>query len=463
LAGSLEARTIGEGRLRGEDVVSVAGVAAPSPSDRRRPRLAGVVASLTAAKVLGAASGFISGPLLARALGASGRGELAAIVVPLTLAPAVLGLGISSYAYRELPRGRAVKDVLGSLGLPLVIIGLLAAACAVPIADALAGGRAVVRTFLIVGLLSMPLLLLAQLLYSSLAGLERWRPLIAATLIPFAVPFVAVVVLYVVGRLTVANAAAATIAGSLLAMCPALSLLTAGRPRFRLPLARKGLDFGLKSWLGGLAQLANARLDQLLMITVVSSRELGLYAVATTLSGASSLATGALAPPLMTRVASGETRLMADAVRVALAGTLVLNVALALITPVLLTVLFGPEFSHAVPTAIVLLAANVPLSAGAVLSSALQADGAPVIPSVGEGIALIITVVGLIALLKPLGGLGAALVSLAAYSASFIYQLVMARRRVRVPIHRFVVPRRADLRWAAALVKLAISRFRTAL
>ncbi len=56
------------------------------------------------------------------------------------------------------------------------------------------------------------------------------------------------------------------------------------------------------------------------MITVVSPSQLGLYAVATTLSGASTLAAGALSAPLMTRVAAGETSLMADAVRITLGG-----------------------------------------------------------------------------------------------------------------------------------------------
>src|SRR5215471_12551029 len=119
---------------------------------RARPRLTGVFVRLAAVNLLGAATGFITGPLLARALGASGRGDLAAVQVPLALVPAVLSLGIPAFAYRTLPRGRSAKEVIGSLGLPLLVIGLLTAAAAVPIADALAGGREVVRTYLIVGL-----------------------------------------------------------------------------------------------------------------------------------------------------------------------------------------------------------------------------------------------------------------------------------------------------------------------
>jgi O-antigen/teichoic acid export membrane protein len=315
---------------------------------------------------------------------------------------------------------------------------------------------------LIVVFALMPMLLVTELLYSCTAGLARWRAITFAILIPFEVPFVAIVGLYAVRHLTVGTAAAATIAGAVLAVIPCLPVLRMGRPIFRFSVAREGVSFGLKSWLGGLAQLANGRLDQLLMITAVSPTQLGLYAVATTLAGASTLVAGALAAPLMTRVAAGETRLMADAVRIMLVGTFLLDLALAAVTPALLPLLFGPEFSAAVPMAIVLLAANVPLSTTIVLSSGLQGDGAPLIPSIGEGIALVVTVVGLIVLLPPLEGLGAAIVSLAAYSSSFVFQLVVAQRRMRLPFSVFLVPRGSDAQWARAQLSNVVARLRPA-
>jgi O-antigen/teichoic acid export membrane protein len=427
---------------------------------RPRARVSGVFASLTVANALGAATGFISGPLLARALGASGRGDLAAIVVPLALAPPVLGLGVGTFAFRQLPRGRPIGEIVGSLGLPLVVIGLLAAAAAVPLADALAGGRETVRTFLIIGFVLMPVTLVEGLLLACLAALEYWRRVVVATATPFLVPFAAIVVLYVLDDLTVGTAAAATLIGSLLPIVLCLPLLTAGRPIFRLRLARSGISFGLKAWIGGLALLANLRLDQFIMITVVAPRVLGLYAVATTISGASGLATGALQPPLMTRIAGGERHLLPQAVRVTLAASVVMGVVLALLTPAILSVLFGPEFDGAIPMALVLLAASIPLAGAQVLSAGLQADGAPLIPSTGEGLALVITVVGLLLLLGPLGGIGAAMVSLAAYSTSFLFQLTMTRRRTGWPLRQLLVPTRADARWARSTLGALVVRLR---
>jgi O-antigen/teichoic acid export membrane protein len=430
---------------------------------KRRVRLTGVVAGLTAANALNTALTFITAPLLARALGASGRGDLAAILVPLSLIPIVLSLGIPRFANRVVPRGTAVNEVIGSLGIPLLIAGALAAALAVPAADLLSGGRPTVRFYLIITFLAAPVLLLEVLLLACLTGLARWRRLIVAQLIPFVVPFVAIVVLYAMHRLTVGTAAAFTILGALLVLVPALPLLTAGGgPVFKFTLAREGVRFGLKSWLGGLAQLANLRLDQLLMIPLVAPRELGLYAVATSVSGASTIVTGALTPPLMTRVAAGETELLPRAVRIVLIGTVGFNVLLGLITPVLLSELLGPQFDGAIPMTLVLLVGTVPLVAAGVLSAGLLADGAPMIPSIAELIALVITVVGLLLLLPPLGGMGAAIVSLAAYSATFLVQLVMARRRSGVTLRTYLIPTREDLRWGADLAGGIVTRLRVA-
>jgi len=436
-----------------EQVVPV-GVAPQRGAPRVPLRLTAVVSRLTGANVLGAAAAFITGPLLARALGASGRGDLAAIIVPVTLAAYVLGLGLPTYANRELPRGRPVGVVVGSVGALLIAVGAMAALAAVPVADALAGGRGVVRTCLIVGFLCMPLFLLGTLFYSSVAGLQRWRAVIAMRLIPIGVTTVAFVGLSIAGHLTVASAAAFSLLGALLALVPAAPMLTeAGRPVFRAAVAREGLVFGLKTWLGTLALLGNVRLDQFLMITVVSPRELGLYAVAVTLASASSLLITGITPPLFARVSHGESELLPRVLRVSLALTVLLNIGLAVVTPVLLPALFGPEFSDAVPMALILLVAAVPFTGAAVLSAGLQADGAPAISSMAEGIALVVTVAGLAVALGPLGGIGAALVSLASYSASFVFQLVaIHRRHSDTPLHRYVFPTAADVRWARSLV-----------
>ena len=126
---------------------------------------------------------------------------------------------------------------------------------------------------------------------------------------------------------------------------------------------------------------------------------------------------------------------------------------------ILLPLLFGASFRAATPMAMVLLAASVPLAGASVLSTGLQADGVPLIPSIGEGIALVVTVVGLVLLLPPLQAMGAAIVSLAAYSASFLFQLLMAKRRIGTPLSAFLLPSRADLLWLIRRITDLTPRF----
>jgi len=64
----------------------------------------------------------------------------------------------------------------------------------------------------------------------------------------------------------------------------------------------------------------------------------------------------------------------------------------------------------------------------------------------------------LLTLLGPLQGMGAAVVSLTAYSVSFVFQLVMAARRLGAPIRAFLVPSAEDVRWARGLLAGAILR-----
>jgi hypothetical protein len=56
--------------------------------------------------------------------------------------------------------------------------------------------------------------------------------------------------------------------------------------------------------------------------------------------------------------------------------------------------------------------------------------------------------------------MGAAIVSLAAYSASFLFQVVMAGRRIGKPLNEFLVPSRDDLRWARGRITDATNRLR---
>lgn len=342
---------------------------------------------------LPALTGLITAPLQARALGVEGRGTLAAIVVPLSVAPVLLNLGIMQYAGKEAARGTKLGPLLGSLGAVYLAIGVCAVLAAVPAATFFAEGRDTVETYLIVGFCLMPVLLQGQLLLAINSGLQRWRFVIGAQLIPALTTLFGIVVLYVLGELTVASAATVVIVGALGAVVPLTVVLRQAVPlHLDRRLIREGVPFGLKAWLGTMASYANVRLDQLLMVRWVSARELGLYVVAATIASASGIIAAAVAGATNPRVAQGDRTLAARALRIALGAVAVLHLALAALTPLLLSVLFGADFEDAASMAWILLAAGLPLAGVTILANALVSAGRPALSAWGEGIALMITI-----------------------------------------------------------------------
>jgi O-antigen/teichoic acid export membrane protein len=154
--------------------------------------------------------------------------------------------------------------------------------------------------------------------------------------------------------------------------------------------------------------------------------------------------------------------LAARALRVTLAVVAATSVVAAAVAPVLISVLFGSAFSDSVPMAWILLLAGVPLAGATVLAQALTADGRAGIPAVGEICALVVTAAGLAVLLSPLAGIGAALVSLVAYTVNFAVQLVAARRAFGGRIRSFLFVSRSDLVWGWSLARTVMVGWKAA-
>jgi O-antigen/teichoic acid export membrane protein len=427
----------------------------PLPDAPPRARLSSVIGRLAFVNAAIGIAAVVTGPLQARALGADGRGELAAILVPFVLAPLLLSVALGTYAARESASGRRpVNELVGSVGVPLLVMTVIGMAAGFPAAGLLAEGNDTVRTYLIVGFMLLPIGMAGTLLAGLMAGLERWSLVIVQRAVLITVPSVGIVIMYVLDEMTVGRVVIVTMAGAVLSILPAAAVvMRSGRPVFRRATARASVNFGLRTWAGGLALIANVHLDQLLMIVLVSDRELGLYAVAVTLARLTGgFLINALSPPLMTRIAQGETALVPRALRVVLVVVGFINLAVAAVTPIALPAIFGTEFKDAVDQTLVLLLAGIPLAGNAILTTALAADGAPGKASIAEGAALVITIPGLLVLVPVLGGLGAAIVGLVAYSVSFTYQVHVMRNRLGGSRRSFLLPRAEDARWAMQLV-----------
>jgi O-antigen/teichoic acid export membrane protein len=415
---------------------------------RRRRSALRVYGGFSALQAATYALGFITAPIVARALGPQGRGLLAAIIVPTSIAPWVFQFGTGLFAAREAARGTPAGRLLGSVGLLSLAFGLLSAALAVPIADLLANGHPVVKTYLLISFATLPISLVILLVSDIVWGLERWGTVMMTRLSPIVAAAIGVIVLHIVGDLTVGTAAAVTLASSLTQLVPLFLVRRAFRRlEFSGALVIRAMRFGSKVWLGTLAQTANQRLDQLLMIPLLPARQLGLYAVAVSVTGVSGFASAPIASIALPRVAMDEEGVAAKATRLGLLTALGGSVVTGVGTLLLLPVVFTNAFAGAVPLTLLLLVASVFSSGSAILAPALAAADRPSASSVAEGVGLVVTVPGLLILLPAIGATGAAVTTIAAYAAGFGVLLVAAKRRFGIPASHFVVPHAADARW----------------
>lgn len=432
----------------------------PPPAESSPRSLTGVLVKLAAANYALAVLSVVTAPLQARALGPAGRGDLAAIIVPLGLLPPISTLGFGSYAVVATARGVSEDRVAGTVGALLLGCAALLMALAFPIASTLAEGRETVHTFLVIGLLLAPITLSGLLALDIAIGLGDWTPILRNRVASALISSVPIPVLYAFGVLTVTTAAVTALATILAFVFPWRAMLRR-RPKlvFDRAILREALSFGPRSWIGGLAQLSNSHLDQLLMIKFVSPGQLGLYAISVSFATfLAAPATTALVTASTARVVQRDAALVMLSSRLSVLGGGTLALGLSVISPIVLPLMFGHAFRGAVTVCVLLCIANMPAAVASVLAAAVSNMGKPGVAARSEMYSLLITVPGLLLTLRAWGIEAAAVISIAAYTFSAGYLLRATRRELGGTVREFLVPTRADLHEFRVGVSRLLSR-----
>jgi O-antigen/teichoic acid export membrane protein len=375
------------------------------------------------------------------------RGELAAIIVPLALVPAILDIGLTTFVARERARGTPRDVLLGTVvpvSLGISIIGMIAA---YPLAQLLAQGRSTAMTFLFVGFMLSPLTVALQTMLGVPVGEGRWKLISYIRIAAPAMTLASFVVLYAAGALTVATAAATVLSAGVLANLPLLGVFREARSwRYDGRLARTGLRFGSQIWVGTVSGAAGARLDQLLMVPLVPSRELGLYAVAVTTAGFAGVFVGAMGLALTPQASRGNQELVRRSARITALVLVGAAIAMAIAVPVLLPLLFGSDFGDAVPMAWVLLLSTVTSGIAVVLNVGLAGSGHPGLAARALIIPLIVATPVMIVALPSTGGLGAAWISTGGSILGLALFVRYTKRTSGADVRDILLPTRADFR-----------------
>src|SRR5947208_4411094 len=232
--------------------------------------------------------------LLAKSLGVTGRGEVAAATAPLMFAAALLTLGLPETLTYIVARGgagrlgRQLKISLVALAISGAIGTWLIAIFAQPLSagsDQLAGLMTIASTALVPALLTAALRGVAY-------GAQSWWLVMAERTLSAFLQLVTVGGLFAIGSLTPVNAtltiAATSFAGAVVYLVSPrwwAALHGSNNVPGTFNALPRAASYAWRIWVGSIAGIVLLRLDQVMMTPLAGVEQLGIYVVAVNVSG----------------------------------------------------------------------------------------------------------------------------------------------------------------------------------
>lgn len=418
-----------------------------TPSGTVRPRaLRHAVAGSVASGLGGQFGLLISGILLARGLGPTGRGVLALLLLwPIVLFHVgSLGLPVASayFIARSPTSARAVVSALmrttilqcaSLVGVHIVIVVLL-----------VHGRDPATQLAGYVTLATIPAIFLQEYATSILQGQQRFTALSLVRLMPAGANAIAAVAVWFAFRSLLGAALFLTIASA------AVAVITAGVAAARLrsiagPAAVRLGDlvrFGLRAWIGAAYPVETFRVDQAVVGLLLSPAALGIYVASlafTNLPRFIAQSVGLVAYPHIAAQDPAASRASTwrffwAAVGFSALTVLVLEFAVSFLVPLF----FGNAFAPAIPVARILLVASLLASARRILAEGMKGAGQPGAGTAAE-VASWLYLAPLMMLLTPawhLTGVAAAVTASAGLSLLTLVAIDLIQSRSRPQLAR---------------------------
>jgi O-antigen/teichoic acid export membrane protein len=419
-----------------------------------------------------AAAGVLS-IVLARVIGPSGNGEYALLATLVGLAVLLFSLGLASGITYEVSGGRwSVRPAFRESYAAALVLGVIGFGAA--LGFYMVTRDSIMRAFdtpvVVLALASIPPLLAAQFASAILLGADRYEGYAVLLLTSAAFTLVVSSGLAVPFGLTgaIAGMAAASVATAVVGAILLTRRAPAAGTEPGRPL-RRAFRFGLPGWIGNLFQQVNYRFDVIILAAYVSTREVGVYSVALTLTGLAWVLPHALQTVIFPRAASLDAAAEAGevsfeesdaAVTRATRHSVLLLVPSGLIVLVLLglvPLVYGRAFDQTIVLGLVLLPGVLALGAGKVLASVITGRGWPRYNLYTSAIAAVITVALYFTLIPAFGEWGAAAASSTSYLATALISAAFFRTVLGISLSAALIPTAADIRnYPEALAALRV-------
>ncbi len=386
---------------------------------------------------------FIGGLLIARVLGAPGRGTTAVVAAYDDLSNNALSLGapvaVGYHAARtDEDRERREAMLLGAaLRIAFFVTPLGCLLGWVIMEFALSGYSDRIGLLVFLAISGTPLVntvpTAGRMILTARGQLRRLGSLI---LVIALVRLLAFTVLWQIGELTAFTAAFSYLGVGWLGSI-ATWFVVGVRPR-RGGSATELLTYGIKVVPAMISDMANSRLDQVVMAPLLGASDLGIYAVAVGVAFVPTNVASSLSLSIYRSAAQDSGARLRTRRKVVRAAMIIgfVGVCTAVGAAILVVPFYGSEFGDSVLPAVILGLASSLFGISAVLVGVGNATGSPDIGAKSSMSALVITLVGLPLLLPPFGVLGAALVTALSYSTRLAvsYRLTTTRGLLGTPV-----------------------------
>jgi O-antigen/teichoic acid export membrane protein len=414
--------------------------------------------------------GFLVSVLIARGLGPEGRGITALYQSAVGLAFAFLSLGIASSAVYFVARRDITARDATRAGLSITLAATAVTAIGVAIAGLLYGDQLADRDVPYwLALVAVPAVIQYRVVEAVLRAQGRYGAMnVIELLLPVTLCLGLVGVDLATG-LTVSN----TVAVWSFAFLPAALLGYALLGSSAWPVAPAGrtllapvVRFGLQGQLSNLIQLLNYRLDSYLVLLLLDTAAVGIYAIGVSLSEGMWFIANSVAVVLLTEITSGDAeqagRMTPVVCRNTLLVTALASLGAAVVSPFVIPAVFGAAFDAAVGVFLWLLPGTVALAGTKILAAYVFSRGRPMLNAAIATVTLVVTLALDLALIPPFGVNGAAAAASGAYILSLVLTAIAYRRLSGGSIAAALLPRFEDVALYQAALRSALQRLRPA-
>jgi O-antigen/teichoic acid export membrane protein len=416
--------------------------------------------------------GFVASVALARLLGPADRGLLGLMSSAIQLGLVLTTLGVPvAIVYlasrRDADHGGLLGNSLVQAAVLSVVLVPLALVFHQEIADALGDGKGGLTWVLVAA--AVVVTFLDWTTHGQIQGMLLFARFGALLIVSRIASLAAVIVLIGALGLGVAGGVLATVLGSVVMIGGSLGpVLARGRPTLNLRLWRETVRYGFRVQIFSMLQLANGRLDVVVLQLYRPLSQVGYYVIAQTVAElVINLAIsfqGAIMP-LVSHYEGDERAATTSVNSVKHYGILgaVAVVGNAIAGPLVIFVAYGTNFAPAIVPMLILLPGIWWLGLGVAIQGDLSGRGRPGLSSALAGLAAVVTVALDFTLIPAFGADGAAFASVAAYTTFGVASLIALKRVTGIPVRALIVPTREDLGAYRSVLRRALAAARKAI